>query len=127
MDPIFFCDLRFANLRFADLRFADPNFLADLKLPQILYFSAYKHIPKIFISNFYQIKNSAKQTCSPHPLASPPPTPPSSSTHMTQPPFLFPLHLRPLTITPSYSAPSTSTPPTQPPPPPYCAKGCNYD
>ncbi len=54
----------FCNLRICDLLtqiYCGPTTSANLK---ILYFSAYKYIPKCFNSNFYHIKNSAKQTSS---------------------------------------------------------------
>ena len=59
-DPIFF-------VRFANFRFADPIFVAVLKLPQIFKFFIFLFTNtylKCANSNFYQIKNSAKQTCS---------------------------------------------------------------
>ncbi len=59
-DPIFF-------VRFANLRFADPIFVADLQLPQICKFFIFLFTNtylKCTNSNFYQIKNSAKQACS---------------------------------------------------------------
>ncbi len=60
-----FADLIF----FAICRFAIcwPKFIADLQLPQILKFFIFRLINtylKCSNSNFYQIKNSAKQTCS---------------------------------------------------------------
>ncbi len=66
-DNLLICNLRTQYfLRSADLQFADPIF-CDLKLPQsckkIFIFLLTNTYLKCSNSNFYQIKDSAKQTC----------------------------------------------------------------
>ncbi len=63
-----FADLQFADpiffVRFVDFQFANLIFVADLQLPQICKFFMFTNTYlKCSNSNFYQIKNSAKQTC----------------------------------------------------------------